>query len=483
MLARAFLYSLTILIGLIVSTKSKSPRLRQTVLLVLSYLLYLTWGPWLALVLLGSTGMNWLLGRSLQRTRRSLVLWTGIALNIALLSTFKYLPEIAGSASSPALRHFSHIVLPLGISFWTFQAMSYLFDLYGGAALDPSLPEFALFMVFFPVTISGPVCRLPAMLRQFRLPTAISRADLARGLSRIATGILMMMLAQLLGQGLRANEGINFGFDQATRWSGADAWCLACGFGFYLFFAFAGYSHIAIGAAKMLGFTIPENFDRPFLSASPSIFWTRQHMSLSFWIKDYVYFPLAMLRAQEWWAKLCLLISMVIFGLWHKATVLFLLFGCYHGVLLIGHRQVLELKKRFGWRPPQLSWSLISWFMTAALISLGWIFFRAPSLFQAGQMFRAVLSPGSYFEHFLPPTLYLLLAALAVGYAIALLVTSALDRRGAGPELETSPVIRVMAHHRWAWIAPLYFYAVLALAHMISHVAGAPSSPFVYRYY
>jgi len=483
MLARAFLYSLAILIGLMAFTKSKSPPFRQTVLLVLSYLLLMTWAPWFALVVLGSTVMNWLLGRWLRRSRRPPVLWTGIALNVALLSTFKYLPEIASSASSSVLQRFSHIALPLGISFWTFQAMSYLFDLYGGCDLDPSLLEFALYMVFFPVTISGPICRLPEMLRQFRLAKAISSADVGRGLSRILTGILMMLLAQLLGQGLRANEGINFGFDQVTRWTGADVWCLACGFGFYIFFAFAGYSHIAIGAAKILGFTIPENFDRPYLSTSPSMFWTRLHMSLSFWIRDYVYFPLAMLRGEQWWGKLCLLISMVTFGLWHKGTVLFMLFGCYQGMLLIGHRQALALKKQFDWRPPEVLWSLISWLATAALISLGWILFRASSLSQAVQMLRTVLSPGSYFEHFLPPMLYLLVAVLAIGYAITLLVTSALDRYPSGPELSTSEVIKVMAHNRWVWITPMYFFAIYAVARILARVASTPINPFVYRYY
>ena len=483
MLARLFLYGLAILIGLITFTRSNSPRLRQAVLLVLSYLLLITWGAWFALLLLGSTVMNWLLGRWLRRSRRSHVLWTGIALNVVLLSTFKYLPELAHSASSATLQRFSHIVLPLGISFWTFQAMSYLFDLYGGCDLDPNLLEFGLYMVFFPVTISGPICRLPEMLRQFRFPKAISRADLGRGLSRIATGVLMMLLSQLLDQGLRANEGINFGFDQATRWSGADVWCLASGFGLYLFFAFAGYSHVAIGGAKLLGFTIPENFDRPFLSTSPSMFWTRWHMSLSFWIKDYVYFPLALQREEQWWGKLCLLISMIIFGLWHKGSALFLLFGCYQGMLLIGHRQVQELKKRFDWRPPQVAWSFISWLTTAALISLGFIFVRARSLSQAVQMFRTVLSPGSYSEHFLPPTLYLLLAALAIGYAITLLVIAALDRYSSKPDLAISQAIKVIAGNRWAWIAPLYFYALFAAARLVALVAGTPNSPFVYRYY
>ena len=259
------------------------------------------------------------------------------------------------------------------------------------------------------------------------------------------------------------------------------AWRVGMGCTFSL--RFAGYSHVAIGAAKILGFTVPENFDRPFLSTSPSMFWTRWHMSLSFWIKDYVYFPLALLREEQWWGKLCLLISMVIFGLWHKASILFLLFGCYQGMLLIGHRQVQALMKRFDWRPPQLAWSLISWLTTAALISLGFVFVRAHTLSQAVRMFRAVLSPGSYFEHSLPPILYLLLAALAIGYAITLLVTNALDHYTSGPELASSAFIKVMAHKRWAWVAPMYFYAIFAIARMIARVASAPSSPFVYRYY
>src|SRR5208337_1278997 len=141
------------------------------------------------------------------------------------------------------------------------------------------------------------------------------------------------------------------------------------------------------------------------------------------------------------------------------------------------------LKKRFDWRPPQLAWSFISWLTTAALISLGFIFFRARSLSQAVQMFRAVLSPGSYFEHFLPPTLYLLLAALAIGYAIALLVTNTLDRYTSEPELASSAFMKVIAYNRWVWIAPMYFYSIFAAVRIIALVASTPVSPFVYRYY
>ena len=186
-------------------------------------------------------------------------------------------------------------------------------------------------------------------------------SDRERGFSRIATGVLMMQLAKLLGHGVLGGHGINSGFDRLTQWSGADVWCLAFGYGLQLFFDFAGYSHIAIGAAQALGFTIPENFARPFASDSPSVFWTRWHMSLSFWIRDYVFLPLAVVRREIWWRNLVLVISMMIFGVWHKATILFVLWGCYHGVLLVLHRQVQALERRFNWTPPEGAWNAISW--------------------------------------------------------------------------------------------------------------------------
>ena len=251
---------------------------------------------------------------------------------------------------------------------------------------------------------------------------------MARGLSRIATGALMMQLGQLLGRGILNAGGINAGFDQLTQWSGPDVWCLAFGYGLQLFFDFAGYSHIAIGAAKMLGFTVPENFARPFASTTPSIFWTRWHMSLSFWIRDYVFLPLATLRREMWWRNLALVISMVLFGVWHKASLLFVLWGCYHGVLLVLHRQVQQLQQRLNWEPPAALWTPLSWIVTITLVSFGWIFFRANSLPQASQMFTALVSPASYVTHFLPAALYLLVMALAIGYAAVLLVIAGLDR-------------------------------------------------------
>src|ERR1039457_3310600 len=272
-------------------------------------------------------------------------------------------------------------------------------------------------MVFFPVTISGPICRMPDMLPQFRSQKPTRWNDVGRGLTRVATGVFMVQLAKLLGQGILGGDGITTGFDRVTHWSGTDVWCLAVGYGLQLFLDFAGYSHIAIGAAQALGFVVPENFARPFQSTSVSIFWTRWHMSLSFWIRDYVFLLLIVLRRDAWWRNLVFIISMVAFGLWHKATFLFLLWGFYHGVLLVLHRQIEAAQRKFDWTPPAALWTPISWLVTMCLISLGWIFFRANTLLQARQMLSAVASPARYSSHFLSGSLYLLLATLAAAYA------------------------------------------------------------------
>ena len=482
-LLQAISYCLLFLLCAVVCATVRSRPWRQAVLLIASFALYLTWGIWFAAILLFSTVMNFLLGKWLRTKPSASTLWVGIVLNLMLLSSFKYLPEAAVHFPIAWLQEFSHLVLPLGISFWTFQAMSYLFDLYRGEELDPSFFEFALYMVFFPVTISGPICRMPDMLPQFRSEETTSWNDVRNGFRRIATGIFMVQLAKLLGRGILAGDGINSGFDRVTHWSGADVWCLALGCGLQLFFDFAGYSHIAIGAARVLGITVPENFARPFQSTTPSIFWTRWHMSLSFWIRDYVFLPLAVLRREVWWRNLALVISMVLFGLWHQASTLFLLWGCYHGLLLVLHRQAQQVQRRFDWAPPAMFWTPFCWITSMALINLGWILFRANSLAEAHQMLSAILSPTSYASHFLSGSLYLMVAGLAAAYAIVLLVIEALDRSvpAAGtPQISRPGAIALIARWRWFWIPPIYAVALLFLL-IVTLTRGPSTAQFMYR--
>lgn len=478
MLLTVSVYGFVYLLCLLVCAKATSRSLRQFVLLAGSYSLYAMWGAWFALVLLGSTVVNFLVGSWLRRKPEAPILALGIVLNLLLLGSFKYLPEAAIALPFSSLQRFSHLVLPLGLSFWTFQAMSYLFDQYRGDDLDPTFLEFALYMVFFPCVISGPICRMPDMLPQFREKSQISWENLGNGFCRVAMGVLMVQVARLLGQGILGGDGVTSGFDHASQWSAGDVCFLAVGFGLQLFFDFAGYTHIVLGVAKSLGITMPENFDRPFLSTTPSVFWTRWHMSLSFWIRDYLFLPMAMMRREMWWRNFVLFASMVVFGLWHKGTLLFLLWGAYHGTLLVLHRLVQTLERKWSIDTSAPIWEPISWITTMALINLGWIFFRANSLSQAGQMFSSLASPFSQQAGTLSSSFYWLVVVLAAGYLCALLVGEKLT---ASPEgTGQSSVLAAAARHRWYWLPALYLTVWLIFV-VIGAGPGTSTAEFMYR--
>jgi alginate O-acetyltransferase complex protein AlgI len=291
---------------------------------------------------------------------------------------------------------------------------------------------------------------------------------------------LMMQVARLLGHGIFAGDGVNSGFDRLQQWTGPDVWCLAAGYGLQLFFDFAGYSHIAIGAAQAMGFVIPENFEHPLASTSVSTFWTRWHMSLSFWIRDYVFLPLTVLRRELWWRNAVLVISMVIFGVWHRASLLFVVWGLYHGVLLVLHRLFQQVQRRLSWQSDTPLWKLLGWFTTAALVSLGWIFFRSATWPQARTMLSSLFSPTTYSSHFLTPSLYALVAVLALGYAVVVLTASMLNRYADGETRHSSSLVALLARKRWAWLPALYFLALLAIL-AINFTQGASAAEFMYR--
>jgi len=458
-------YVLLFLTCVVVMATSGSRTVRQAVLLASSVVLYLTWQFWFAAVLFISMVANFFFGKWLRARQHWFPLSTGIVFNLALLGAFKYFPQLTLHLLPAWLQQVGRLALPLGISFWTFQAMSYLFDLYRGEELDPTFTEFALYMVFFPVTISGPVCRVPDMLPQFRSAEKTSWSDIGLGLRRIAIGVFMMQVGTLLGQGILAGDGIVSGFDRSTEWSGADVWCLAFGYGLQLFFDFAGYTHIAVGAAKALGITVAENFERPFTSTNPSVFWTRWHMSLSIWIRDYLFFPVATLRREMWWRQLALVLSMVVFGLWHKASLWFLIWGMYQGALLVAHRLWQQVGRRFHLELPKIRTPL-SWLATAALISLGWIPFRANSSSQAREMLAAIASPASYGSHFLSSSLYFLIGVLAAGYALVLVVSDAFEAASVPSDAaaaQHSGVVALAARSRWFWLPAVYALALMVV--------------------
>jgi alginate O-acetyltransferase complex protein AlgI len=393
---------------------------RQLLLLVASYFFYATWGWRFLLILLLSSLLNYALGEMLRREPTLGKLWLGIGLNVLLLVLFKYVPPLVNVNGPAPGGTLGWLIMPVGISFWTFQALSYLFDLYREEEIDPTLIEFCLYMAWWPTVLAGPVCRLPEMLPQFRSVPSVKWNNIALGTQRILIGLFMkLVLAQILSAGLNAGEGVAAGFDQVEGgWGGLDVWLLAFGYGFELFFDFAGYSNIVIGTALLFGIELQENFDRPYLSTSPSIFWTRWHMSLSFWIRDYVFMPLATLRRAKAWRHVALILAMALFGLWHSATGVFLIWGAYQGLLLVGHRQLQQLWRRWNVAPPNWLLSGLGWALTMALIMLGWIFFRSHSVLQAFTMLSAVVSPRSYRHLALRPNFYVVTGLIIAGYFV-----------------------------------------------------------------
>jgi alginate O-acetyltransferase complex protein AlgI len=416
-------FTCVVLLLTVVGSRLPSTRGRQILFLLASYLFYANWGIGFLAILIISSLMNYTCGCALRRKVTALRLWIGIALNLLPLAFFKYLPELAelGPVGSWQYDLGRQIIMPLGLSFWTFQGLSYLFDIYFGEELDPSLLEFCLYMAFWPTVASGPICRLPSMLPQFRQLSPFSWDDLSAGSLRVVQGVMMkFVLAQILLSGRLPGEGIAAGFDQMkSGWGGVDVWLLGMGFAFLLFFDFAGYSHIVIGIARIFGIRLPENFDRPFLSTTPSIFWTRWHMSLSFWIRDYVFNPLAIAgRRYGWWPYVGLIISMTLFGLWHGAKWTYMVYGVYHGLILVMHRLGQRVKRQFSVRPPRYVGAFLSWGITFALVSIGFIFFRAYDLTQAWNMLSVVFTPAAYGRFAMPRSFYILTSTIAMGYFV-----------------------------------------------------------------
>jgi len=446
---------------------------RQVLYLAASYVFYAIWASWFVVVLLLSSLTNYFLGQWLKKRPSAGRLWTGITLNILFLSTFKYLPLLGSLVSTTsAFSIVRHLVLPLGISFWTFQALSYLFEVYREEELDPSLLEFCLFMAFWPTVLSGPICRMSSMLPQFRAAWSAGREDLEIGVRRICIGLLMSVLASVMAGGLHAGRGIDAGFSvPAGRLSALDVWCLLFGYAFQLYFNFCGYSHVVIGSARLFGIQLQENFDRPYLSTTPSIFWTRWHMSLSFWIRDFLFLPLATLRREMWWRNLSLVIAMFVFGVWHKGSLLFMMWGTYHGLLLVLHRQWQQLRQRLGFDWSGALATGVSWLLTFLAVCVGYVFFRANNMTQAFAMVKAIASPRDYHHWTLEPSLYLVVVLPMAGYFAAIGASAALDRLGEaamawkGRDYSgLGATIALFTNERWVWIAPVVVVLAIYLS-------------------
>jgi alginate O-acetyltransferase complex protein AlgI len=368
-------------------------RARKAVLVGASYLFYMNWNPFFGLLLLTSTLCDFGLGLAIERAsglaRRRAYVAVSVVVNLGILGFFKYGAFVAANASrllEPLLGPHDpvllDVLLPVGISFYTFESLSYTIDVYRGLPASRSLLDFALFLSFFPHLVAGPIVRPAAFLPQTERPRLVRGRDVEAGLARIATGLAKKVLfADVLG------SYVDAAFATPSLYGGANALLAIYAYAFQIYFDFSGYTDMALGLATLFGFTLPENFDRPYLASGPRDFWRRWHISLSTWLRDYLYVPLGGNRGSRARTYVNLFLTMLLGGLWHGAAWTFVLWGGYHGVLLAGER--LLFRDRAATLPDRVP-LLVKRLVTFHLVCLGWVLFRAPSLEIAGTMLATV---------------------------------------------------------------------------------------------
>lgn len=414
-------------------------RLRNYLLLLVSLFFY-GWGePKFVFVMMASIGMNYLLARCMEplplKSRgRKLLLALTVVLNLGLLFVYKYLNFVTANLrlALPMLR--DHIpqtamVLPIGISFFTFQAMSYVVDVYRGIPAQHRLSYVALYISFFPQLIAGPIVRYTTIMDQMDRRT-VTPTSFCGGVLRFLYGFnKKMLLANVLAQAADA------AFAAGDR-SVAMAWLGAVCYSFQILFDFAGYSEMAIGLGQMFGFTFLENFNYPYISKTVTEFWRRWHISLGTWFRDYVYFPMGGSRVESRWLLIRnLAVVWLATGIWHGANWTFLLWGILHGSIIIVEK-CFSLPRRLSEHPiAGLGYQVV----TLLAVLFGWVLFRAESLSLAIDYIRtmtglggAPLTDAAFLFHIREYALTLLAAILCATPVFSRIQTR-LSRRGGWP--------------------------------------------------
>ena len=393
------------------------------VLLFSSLVFYATWNPFYLLPLSATICVDFLVGRGLGRTRavglRRLLLATSLFVDLLLLVAFKYFnllaplawPLFGGEGAEPPFR----LIFAAGISFYTFQSLSYVFDVYRGEQ-EParSLPEYAAFVSFFPTLLAGPITRAETLLPQ-PSPRAWAATDdgVAQGLLLVALGFLKkVVIADVLSVNL-----VDRVFDLPGLFSSLEVLAAVYAYAVQIWADFSGYSDIAIGAALILGFRLKENFRSPYRSTDLSEFWRRWHISFSTWLRDYLFFSLPGKRPGTVFPYLNLVVTFTLGGLWHGASWTFAVWGLMHGLGLAFVRLVES--RRGGNRPPapSLPRRLFGGLATFHFVAFSWVFFRCSTLSQARDVFAVLLDLRPGFGN----VSALVLAATATGLLVQLL--------------------------------------------------------------
>lgn len=430
-------------------------------------------GPWgwsvlcLGIIFVGSSLDYWIgkaLGRATQpRTRKALLLLS-ITYYLGVLATFKYwnfaadsLTALIGWAGIRVKPTHLRLVLPFGISFFTFETMSYTIDVYR-RQIEPCRRylDYLLFVSFFPHLVAGPIVRPHTMLPQFEQRPALDYDVQARGLFRIAVGLFKKIA---IGDFLAVNL-VKRVFDNPERYSSLELLVAVYAYAIEIYCDFSGYTDVALGSAQLFGYELPENFRAPYLAKNLQDFWHRWHISLSSWLRDYLYIPLGGSRGSEARTYRNLFLTMLLGGLWHGAAWTYVVWGALHGIGL-GVTRYFQRRRDTSPAPASASRQVIHLVLTFHFVCLCWIFFRAPTLQHAWLYLRRL----SVLTHSTSNLSVQVLLMLGLGF-----LTHAMP---------------LDWHHRLRErfvIAPAYVQGIVlaAFAYTLHFVAGAKAEPFVY---
>lgn len=450
---------------------ARQPRARLVFLLGASYVFYAHWDYRFLPLLFASSSVDFWLGATIGKTqdpvRRRRLLALTVVLNLGVLAVFKYLGfgienarallDAAGIQPPPLVLE---IALPVGISFFTFESMSYVIDVYR-KDIEPhhSYLDYLCFVAFFPHLVAGPIVRPRDLLPQLSARARFDAAEASQGLFLIACGLLKKVA---IGDYLALNL-VDRVFDAPLSYSSVECYVAVIGYAIQIYCDFSGYTDVAIGSALLLGVRFPKNFDAPYKAQSIQDFWRRWHISLSTWLRDYLYIPLGGSRKGPARTYVNLMITMLLGGLWHGASWNFVIWGGFHGAALALTRAYQRRRERRGLAdaPSSPLRQLVCTVATFHAVGLAWVFFRAGTLDQA-LLLLGQLGQLSLHHENLPPTL---LAVLAVGLGSHYVPQSwlaATERR-----IATSPLA-------------LQGLALFGVAWVLRRMSGADAVPFVY---
>ena len=399
-------------------------RVKKINLLLASYVFYAAWNPPFVVLLWLSTVVDWFAARGLVQAdrpwKRRAWMLLSIVVSLGLLCYFKYghflvenfarLAELMGLHYSPP---HSSIILPIGISFYTFATMSYTLDIYLGRATPArNFLDYALFVTFFPHLVAGPIMRPTELVPQFEVPHQATADQLRFGLALMTLGLFEKAV---LADGF-LGPVVDQVYNGRTIPGFVDAWVATLAFSAQIFCDFAGYSITAIGAALCLGFALSDNFRFPYAAIGFTDFWRRWHITLSAWLRDYLYIPLGGNRHGNARTYFSLMATMLVGGLWHGASWTFVIWGGLHGLYLAGER---VLRRSFrGYRPGRVAGAGLG-LLTFTLVNIAWVFFRAKTFQEALLILRGMFGRNAHAEPVLALVYIVMTTAIVVGLVLA----------------------------------------------------------------